>query len=273
MFRFDDKRYKWERNYTLDWDFTKALRLNFKANVTAVVDELRQVGIKDDPADRNWVNAEGRIASADTLDQYRNNSLAKLGRRKNYTHNLGLTYKIPVNLLPVMDWVTASADYKATYTWVAGPLLYIDDELNRPGNVIQNTQNRSVNATFSFDKLYTKWGYLKKIESGGSKTKTKNQKGRKKKEAWQLKEAVKKRKKAKTKKRWDKEKAKKDRDPSVFERILIRPLLALRSVKFSYKEDFGTVIPGFLPNASLFGLSDGFSAPGWQFAAGFTTRS
>ena len=270
VFRFDDKRFKWERNYTLDWDFTKSLRLNFKANVTAVVDELRQVGIKDDPADRNWVNAEGRIASADTLDQYRNNSLSQLGRRKNYTHNLGLTYKIPVNLLPVMDWVTASADYKATYTWVAGPLLYIDDELNRPGNIIQNTQNRSVNATFSFDKLYTKWGYLKKIETGGSKTKSKKSKGKKEEDGvmsaergGEEKEDGKEGDKSK-----DKKKEKKDRDPSVVERIIIRPLMALRSVKFSYKEDFGTVIPGFLPNASLFGLSDGFSAPGWQFAAG-----
>ena len=273
VFRFDDRRFKWERNYNLDWDFTKSLRLNFKANVTAVVDELRQVGIADDPADRNWVNAEGRLASSDTLDQYRNNSLAKFGRRKNYTHNIGLTYKIPVSYLPMMDWVTASADYKATYGWTAGPLIYIDDELNRPGNVIQNTQNRSINATFSFDKLYSKWGYLKKIESGAPKSKSKRT-SRKKEEEGGLgavtgrEEEGKEGKEGKDEKDKDKKKEKKDRDPSTFERILIRPLLALRSVKFSYKEDLGTLIPGFLPEASLLGLSDGFSAPGWQFAAG-----
>ncbi|MBK8698687.1 MAG: cell surface protein SprA [Saprospiraceae bacterium] len=268
VFRFDDRRFKWERNYTLDWDFTKSLRLNFKANVTAVVDELRQVGIAPDPADRKWVDAQGRIASADTIDQYRNNSLGRLGRRKNYSHNLGLTYKIPVNLLPMMDWISASADYKSSYTWNAGLLIYIDDRFNLPGNVIQNTQNRSVNATFSFDKLYSKWGYLKKIESGDPRAKT-GKSSKKKEEEGGL--AKKEEGKDEPKDAADKNKKKdkkKDRYPSTFERILIRPLLALRSVKFSYKEDLGTLIPGFMPEASLLGLSDGFTSPGWQFASG-----
>ncbi len=353
VYRFDDRRYKWERNYTLDWDFTKALRMNFKANVTSVVDELRQVGIADDPTMRDWVNekdtiigrgSDGFAVNQAKADAYRKANLKKLGRAKIYSHNLTINYKLPISLLPLMDWVSSSAEYRSTYGWTAGPLIFIDniaqtngDQGNRPGNIIQNTQVRSLNGTFAFDKLYSKWNYLKKIENGGPKSskskkdddksgdksnnksnssKSKNSKdelsmggggrdrstkgndgdlqrspennsqnpdaglagainenrknnasdeksGENDKDASDNKND----KTAKGKK--DKTKNKeKDRAPSMVERVLIRPLLSVRNVKFNYKEEFGTLLPGFMPNSSLLGLSDGFTSPGWQFAAG-----
>lgn len=290
-YRFDDRRFKWDRNYTLDWDFTKALRMNFKANVSSVVDEYRQVGINDDSSLRDWVNESNTIVARGSdgyevnkakADQYRLDNFKKFGRAKNYTHNLSVNYKLPISLLPLMDWVSSSAEYKSTYTWTAGPLIYID-KVNRPGNIIQNSQVRSLGATFSFDKLYSKWGYLKKIENGGPKSKSKkdNAKDKDKEkgggdplargdkgkgEIDDNKDADS--KDSKDKKDKAKKEKNKDRAPSIVERILIRPLLSLRSVKFNYKEEFGTLIPGFMPESSLLGLSDGFTSPGWQFAAG-----
>lgn len=66
----------------------------------------------------------------------------------------------------------------------------------------------------------------------------------------------------------DKSKKKKDREPSVAERIALRPLMLIRKGRFTYSENFNTVIPGFTPETKLLGLSDGFSAPGWAFVAG-----
>ncbi len=299
-YRFDDRRIKWERNYTLDWDLTKALRMNFKANVTSVVDEYRQVGIRDDSSLRDWVNESNKVVALGSdgyeinqakADQYRLDNYKKFGRAKSYTHNFAVNYKLPISLLPLMDWVSSSAEYKSTYTWTAGPLIIIEQKIvekdtirYRPGNIIQNTQVRSLNATFSFDKLYSKWNYLKKIENGGPKNKSKKETAKEKdpknsdplskgeRNKGELeddndialnkdgKDKTSKEKKAKTKS--------KDRAPSIVERILIRPLLSLRSVKFNYKEEFGTLIPGFMPESSLLGLSEGFTSPGWQFAAG-----
>ncbi len=62
-------------------------------------------------------------------------------------------------------------------------------------------------------------------------------------------------------------KDKKDRAPSKIERILIRPLLAVRKARLNFQEDFGTTVPGFMPNSGLLGQQD-FSAPGWGFVAG-----
>ena len=61
---------------------------------------------------------------------------------------------------------------------------------------------------------------------------------------------------------------KKDREPSVAERIALRPLMLIRKGRFTYSENFNTVVPGFTPDTKLMGLSEGFAAPGWAFVAG-----
>jgi cell surface protein SprA len=267
VFRFDDQRFKMDRNYTLDWDFTRALRMNFRATASSVIDQLRQVGIADTPEERPWVDARGSRASADTLTQYRNNSFQRLGRAKNYNHSFSLNYKLPINLLPFMDWVTSSAEYKSTYAWATSPLIYIDELGNRPGGIIQNTQARSLNANFAFDKLYAKSGYLKMIENGnsaGAKKKVKKEatpkdSGAKVDEVAAGKDIAKKEDKVK--------KSEGARTPSILERVLIRPLLSLRSVKFNYKEDLGTVIPG-VNDSTLYGALQGFKQPGLAFVSG-----
>jgi cell surface protein SprA len=59
----------------------------------------------------------------------------------------------------------------------------------------------------------------------------------------------------------------KDRQPSIVERAIIRPLMTVRKLKVRYTEDFSTVIPGYLPDSKLFGMEK-FTAPGWDFVAG-----
>ena len=329
----------------LDWDFTSSLRMNFRATSTSIVDELRQVGIADAVEDRPWVDAEGSTINratnaeytAEDVNKYRNDNLKKLGRNKNYSHQVGLTYRLPISLLPMMDWISSTAEYKTDYSWTAGSLLKYDDGTTQ-GNIIQNKQIRNVNATFSFDKLYAKSNYLKGIEKGVQKSKTRaktrDDKGTSKTpDTKDSKEGMKsegkkggdknaeedvadnKREQKDQKEQKDekdqkdnkgqnetkgleqkngkdaaaiggkdandkdsqdkdseakdtKEKEKKSSGPSTVERILIRPLLAIRSIKFTYKEEQGTIIPGFRPETELLGLSDGFNAPGWGFVAG-----
>ncbi len=65
-----------------------------------------------------------------------------------------------------------------------------------------------------------------------------------------------------------KEKVKKDRQPSMAERIALRPLMLVRRARFTYSENLSSVIPGFTPEPKLMGLSEGFSAPGWDYVIG-----
>ena len=263
VFQFDDRRFLWERNYGLNWDFTKNLKFNFRAQSTAIVDELRQVGIADRAEDRFWADEEGNIITdpltTEQVNTYRDRNLRSLGRNKNYQHNFGLQYTLPIRYLPLMDWINIKADYKADYGWTAGALIEIDELENRLGNTIQNNQSRSLNGTFSFDKLYRKSKYLNKIEKGNKAGRSSRRRSRTRSTS-----------KNKNPKGGEKEEEeKKERQVTIAERILIRPLLSLRSVKATYKETFGTFVPGFMPEAELLGLSNGFGSPGWGFAAGF----
>jgi len=306
VYRFDDIRFTWDRNYSMDWDLSRALRLNFRASSTSLVDELRQGGIEDNPVDRPWYNEYGKVINPNNIDvpieeyarQYRNNNILKLGRSKFYKHNAGLNYRLPFNNIPILNWITATADYKLEYGWEGGSLIEIDEKPTLLGNIIKNGQNRSVNTTFSFDKLYGKWGYLKGIETGKAPRKTsrsnnasgksasKSTGGKGKNDAGMdvaganqagdeggnknLSNAQGDKSKGKSEKGSKKED--KPRDPTLAERIIIRPLLLLRSVKVNYREELATQIPGFMPNAELLGLSEGFSAPGLDFAAGVQPR-
>lgn len=262
VFQFDDKKFFWDRNYGLTWDLTKALDVNFNAKVSAVVDELRQVGISEDPADRPWVNTYGQPLSIDgsAAQDTLYNNLKKLGRTKNYSHNIRVGYKVPLRNIPYMDWVNVKADYKADYAWNAGSLVYIDEDNNTVGNIIQNNQSRSANATLNFEKLYNKIGYFKKLETGRSSRKSKRKSNRKSK-----------RKKAKNGKetlvKKDTKRKGKDRKITIIEKLIVRPLLLVRSASLNYREDLGTVLPGFTPQASLLGMQ-GFAAPGWGFVGG-----
>ncbi len=61
--------------------------------------------------------------------------------------------------------------------------------------------------------------------------------------------------------------ARENREPSMLERATLRPLMMLRKGRFSYTENYANVVPGFKPQAGLFG-QDNFTAPGWDFLVG-----
>ncbi len=269
VFQFDDKRFLWNRKYGLKWDFTKNLKFTFNATSESIIDELRQTGISEsgDPADRKWVDEKGNEVEVTNLSQvkeYRNNNLKNLGRSKNYKHDFKVDYNLPIRFLPYMDWIKVKASYKGDYGWDAGALINIDEAGTPLGNVIHNGQTRSVNGTFTFSKLYSKSKYLKKIERGNKKSrrgrsrnKIAGSDGKSKTKTADVPGGGKRNKNKN-----------KERNVTMVERILIRPLLSLRSIKATYKETFGTMIPGFMPEAKLLGLANGFGAPGYDYALG-----
>jgi len=268
-FQFDDKRYLWNRDYGLNWDLTKSIKFNFRAKAESIIDELRQQGIRETSADRNWFDENGNRIDfgginnpdlndtvKDSVANYRAQNFRTLGRSKNYNHNVAASYNLPIRHLPYMDWVSAKVDYKASYNWTAGALIEIDEAGTLLGNTISNNATTSLSSTLSFDKLYSKSKYLKAIDKG--KRKTRRSSRRKKKKTDNVDQAKQNAKKTK----------KKDTGPSKIERILIRPLLILRNIKATYREDRGTTLPGFMADEDAHGLMQGATRPGLGFIAG-----
>lgn len=288
VFAFDDKRFNWERNYSMDWDITKSIRFGYRANTMSIIDQYTQTGIAPTIGERRWVDQFGKDVS-DIIDvnpnapqQFFRENLQRLGRSKLYGHNLSLNYKLPFRSIPILDWITASADYRADYKWEGGSLILIDPspqpDGTLQGNTIRNGQNTSVNVGFDFTRLYNKSRYLKSIETGkgvrkpAPKQATPKPTNTSKKGEFELADEKKPEEDGKTAPKKDEKKVDKPRDPSMAERIFIRPLLSLRSIKVNYKDDRATSIPGFMPESRILGLSEGFTSPGWSFIAGAQPR-
>ncbi len=249
-YTFEDKRFNWDRNYNLQWNFTRNLKFNFTAKTMAIVDQLKKWGISD-----IYKNEYGNEVSDMTPDQYELESLKKFGRPQTYNHNIDLSYNLPVRNIPFLKWIKINAKYRASYDWTGTPPFQEAEY----GNMIQNQQTRTLTSRFDFEKLYKSVKYLKKIDDGFSKRKKKKKKSRRRTKS--------KSKSSKSSK--NKKKKKKDREPSVFEKIIIRPLLVLRDVRISYKEDLGTTVPGYTKRTEWIGTSDNFTAPGLDFVAGW----
>jgi cell surface protein SprA len=145
------KDFTWNRNYVFNWDLSQALKFEFTANNNARIDE--PLGIVDKYKDR------------DAYEHWKDSvwsNLKNLGRNINYNHQFSLTYNIPINKIPLFNWVTATGRYNGSYNWVAAPILAENSTFD-PGNTIQNSNNIQLNSQLSFTSLYNKSAYLKKV--------------------------------------------------------------------------------------------------------------
>ncbi len=235
------RKFTWGRNYDLKWDLMKNLKFNYRAEQLSAVDELDTEG---NTPFGNTYQGSNRDYVLDNLQNW--------GRPKNFYHNINLSYNVPLKNFPFLDWVTLKAQYNATYDWSRSAI-----NADSLGNVIQNSQNRQVNLDLNFEKLYNYSNFLKQINAKkrgrNSRSSRSTRTPRDGKQA-DAKDAKK-----------DK---KKDKEPSTAAKVLLRPLMMLRKGRINYSEQFGSVVPGFLPHAGLFGQRD-FTAPGWKYVLGF----
>lgn len=297
-----NRRFTWDRNYDLGWDITRNLRFNFDATARSLIDEPQQY--KPDGF-TPYTKAERRdsiLKNLKTLGRPKNYT-------HNASLNYTLPFKvIPLmDWITVKASYTASYTWTAQslkLQYLETPAEYANVVNSRSlGNVIQNTSVRQINGEFNFETLYNKSKYLAKINKPAPKGAPKTPGGRNlpgsatdpggmapggKDDAGGVSPrrnrdrdaggkpgapgsdtaGAGKSKKDKDKDKKDKDK-KKDRQPSMAERIALRPLMMVRRARATYSENFGTVLPGFTPDSKLMGLSEGFAAPGWAFVAGF----
>ena len=88
------------------------------------------------------------------------------GRNTNFNQSLGVTYKVPINLIPAFDFVNLRTGYNSTFNWVAAPQirnLTGGFAPNTLGNTMNNSQDLSVNGDLNMLLLYNKSPYLKKF--------------------------------------------------------------------------------------------------------------
>ena len=92
------KTYTMTRNYGLNWDLTRSLKLDFNADMNAT---------------HRWTTGtSGYTWGRDSVKKIWNDWV-DWGR---YHHSANLTYNIPLNKIPVMDWVNSNVRYGSDYS-------------------------------------------------------------------------------------------------------------------------------------------------------------
>lgn len=150
------EQFLWNREFSLRWDLTKNLHMNFSSATHAEIEEPYTPVNKD-------LYPDQYTAWKDSVWT----SIKDFGTPLDYNQAFTLSYKLPLNLIPIFDWVTADANYNATYNWTRGTDLEDGTSL---GNVISNNRTLNLNGSFNFEKLYNHIPFLKKANDRFNKS-------------------------------------------------------------------------------------------------------
>ncbi len=233
------KSFDWDRRFDIRWDLTRALRLEFNSTTQVRIDELPGSIYEDD--DEHTVLEKRDYVRENILD---------LGRPVRYNHRLNLTYNIPINRLPGLDWVNANAGYAADYDWIAAHRASVE-----LGNTVENSQTMRLNANANLVNLYNKVGFLQRInqQSGGGRGGQQPGRG------------------PQPPRQEQPEEDDDDDGPGIVRFIFettARMLMSVRNLSINYTETSGIHMPGFTPDASILGQDWDIMAPGFGFVFG-----
>lgn len=239
-----------QRRYFFDWDYniaynlTKSLQFTFRATNNYIYDRFE-------------TDTGGEIVNAGLF-----NNFFKIDRPNNYHQTLDANYKIPINKIPIFDFVDATYRYTADYDWQA-PAQSFTEQI---GNTIQNANTHSLTANLNMTKFYKKSGLR---DLGIKKKRVKKNKKQKK----------------------DKTKANLPPTPSIGNRRttqrglinkknwstgqkmiqgLVDVVTSVKNIRVSYSENNGTILPGYRPEIGFLGRDnfDGSVAPTLGFVFG-----
>ena len=152
------------RNFSLRWDLTKNIQMNFSSATNAEVEQPYS------PVNKNLYPDE-YSAWKDSVWT----SLKHMGTPLTYQQQTNVTFNLPINKLPIFDWVQkTSVTYNATYNWTRGADL---DDGSSLGNTIANSRNINFTSGLNMETLYNHSKFFKavnkKFASSNNNTKKK----------------------------------------------------------------------------------------------------
>ncbi|MEP2025071.1 MAG: cell surface protein SprA [Reichenbachiella sp.] len=218
-----EKYFTFNRAYNVRWSIFKSLSVNYNATANAIVDE-----------------PEGDIDTQAKRDSIWNN-VKRLGRMKSYDQSIGANYRLPLDKLPLTDWMSADYRYNVNYRWTGGNIGQVEEF----GNLVENSRTRDLTGKFDLVKLYNKSKYLKSINTP-SRSRSSSSRSR-------------------VPARVD---TTRSTGGGAGVKGFMRLLMSVRSVNLTFGKRESTQLPGFVPVPYLFGIDSDFDAPGSAFIFG-----
>ncbi|WP_299551919.1 cell surface protein SprA [Seonamhaeicola sp.] len=141
------RNYTFDFQYTINYNVTDALQLNFNAANNNIV--------------RNYFKDNDLIRGEqdETLDVW--DGLFDAGDPNRQTQTLGMTYQLPLKKIPTLSFVNATYQYTGTFNWQKDSDLY-GEAIGEDINTISNSNVHDINASLDMKKLYKYIGLVKK---------------------------------------------------------------------------------------------------------------
>lgn len=148
------KDFLWNRNFDLNYDLTRSLKVDFSSRSTSRIDE-----------------PEGRINRRDDDYEWKRDSIIAnlwdMGRPVLYGHTVNATYNLPFNNIRMLNFLSGSVRYQGSYNWAAGPMT---SDTIRLGNNVENSQNLQLTGNLNLTSIYNQIPYLKRLDEKFQRT-------------------------------------------------------------------------------------------------------
>lgn len=238
------KQFTWNRNYGLQYDISRSMRLQYSASAFANIDE-----------------PIGRVDTRSARDSIWN-SLLHGGDIRNFDQSINLTWDAPIGKLPYLDFIKAPLSYRTNYRFEGSSVA-----TQSLGNTLESNTTMQASAVANMQTLYNKSKLLKKAYVD-NRNKNKSDSKNKKKEL--------------PKKQVDTKRDSTINQDSLRSALMkerlqqigyfgLRFITGLKNVNIQYTHTTGNYLPGYMGTATIMGLdpSNGWN-PGFGYILGFT---
>ncbi|MBQ6742685.1 MAG: cell surface protein SprA [Bacteroidales bacterium] len=141
------KQFTWQRNYGLQYDLMRTLRIQYSANANARIEE-----------------PVGRMTSSSVDSIWQ--SIAHGGTMQNFQQSVNVTYDLPINKLPYLDFLRAPITYRTNYVYQG-----TTQALQSLGATLQGSSTIQITANANLQNFYNKFKLLKDANAPKSPTK------------------------------------------------------------------------------------------------------
>lgn len=221
------------RSYDLQWNLTRSITVTYNAHMQAILDDVDNYT----PTNTQDVN-------------FFFGSKKFFGRAKNYNQKMKVAWRLPLQDIYLLDWITANATYDNRFIFkgVAFNQYNLnennatDNEKYWYGNILENGRDFGVDGRVDFVKLYNKFGYLRRANQD-----------------------------SKPKRRYTRapgDKLDRIEDEGKLAKAITRLLMSVRGVNGRFALTESTIMPGFLETPDVFGMKWGSWEPGLGFVLG-----
>ena len=237
------KQFTWRRDYGLQWDISRSLRLQYNSTANARIDE-----------------PVGRVDTRENREAIRN-SLVHGGTMQNFQQTVNATWDFPISKLPYLDFLRVPISYRATYNFMG-----TTQALASQGSTLNASGQFQVSVSGSMQTLYNRFPFIKNAYKQKTPTTPKDPKRMTRRE----------------RERATQDSIAAANNPDSVRRAQIAEMLSavgnfairfatgLKSFSFQYSSNMGSVLPGYMGTASILGMDPRHGwLPGPAFVMGY----